>query len=164
MNPDKIIADYGQFSSWLNTLEGMEETLWLKPITEGKWSISEIIAHIMNWDHHLLTEVLPAVRNEKGIEFPDFDSFNKKASEYATSGISKSKLLEETRDSREQLIKELNEMPIEILTKHLPTNGVTHCPHTGIPYSLIYIVKEFTDHDHHHIRQITQFLNENNKD
>ncbi|MGF9993226.1 DinB family protein, partial [Bacillus mycoides] len=30
------------------------------------------------------------------------------------------------------------------------------------PYSLIYIIKEFTDHDNHHKRQIIQFLGENN--
>lgn len=44
----------------------------------------------------------------------------------------------------------------------IAANGVTHCPNTGTPYSLIYIVKEFTDHDNHNKRQIIKFLKENN--
>lgn len=156
-----IIRHFNHYSSWLITLEEVDETLWFKPIADGKWSVSEIIAHIMNWDNYLLTEILPSVQNEKGMEFPDFGIHNQKASNYAKSGISQSKLLEEAKDTRELLVKELNELPIEKLKKSLTANGVTHCPHTGTPYSLIYIVKEFTDHDNHHQRQIIQFLREN---
>ena len=156
-----IIRHFNYYLSWLNTLEEIDETLWFKPIAEGKWSVSEIIAHIMNWDNHLLTEVIPSVQNEKGIEFPDFDTHNKKASNYAKSGISQSKLLEEAKDIREQLVKEFNELPTEKLKRPVTANGATHCPHTGTPYSLIYIVKEFTDHDNYHQRQIIQFLREN---
>ncbi|WP_042142734.1 DinB family protein [Paucisalibacillus sp. EB02] len=157
-----IISDFGKYSSWLNTIEDMSEALWTKPIAKGKWSVSEIISHIINWDNHLLSEVIPAVRNEKGMEFPDFDTHNKKASDYAKSGISQSKLLKEAIDTRELLVKILNEIPTEKLNKPLTANGVTHCPHTGTPYSLIYIINEFTDHDNHHKGQVIQFLKENN--
>ncbi|MGG2015726.1 DinB family protein [Bacillus sp. S10(2024)] len=156
-----IISHFNHYSLWLTTLKEIDETLWFKPIADGKWSVSEIIAHIMNWDNHLLTEVLPSVQNEKGMKFPDFDTHNKKAANYAKSGISQSKLLEEAKNTRELLVKELNELSTEKLKRPLTANGVTHCPHTGTPYSLIYIVKEFTDHDNHHQRQIIQFLGGN---
>ncbi|PEA53508.1 hypothetical protein CON64_17930 [Bacillus pseudomycoides] len=159
-----IISTFNHYSSWLSTLEEMDESLWFKPIAEGKWSVSEIIAHIMNWDHHLLAEILPSVPNETGMEFPDFDTYNNKASNYAKSGISPSKLLIEAKDKRKLLIKELNKLPTAKLTQPLPANNVTHCPHTGTPYSLIYIVKKFTDHDHHHKKQMIQFLKKNNLD
>ncbi|PFJ33119.1 DinB family protein [Bacillus thuringiensis] len=159
-----IISNFKNYASWLSILEDMDNELWSTPINKGKWSVSEIIVHLMNWDKHLLSEVLPSVRNEKGMKFPDFDSYNKKASDYAKSGISQLKLLEEARNTRELLIKELNEMSVETLNKQLTANGATHCPHTGTPYSLIYIIKEFTDHDNHHKRQITEFLKENNLD
>ncbi|NHM34088.1 DinB family protein [Neobacillus terrae] len=159
-----IISNFKQYSPWLKTLVDLENALWSKSIAKGKWSVSEIIAHLMKWDNHLLLEVLPSVRNEKGMEFPDFDTYNKKASDYVKSGISQLKLIEEARDTRNQLVKELNEFPIEKLNKPLPANGITHCPHTGTPYSLMYIIKEFTDHDNHHKGQITQFLKENNLD
>ena len=73
----------------------------------GKWTIGEIISHIMNWDDYLLRETLSSVRDGKGMEFPDFDTYNKLASSYAKSGISKMKLLEEAKAKRELLVKEL---------------------------------------------------------
>ena len=93
----------------------MNENLWTKPTTKGKWSVSEIIAHIINWDHHLLTEVLPSEGNEKGMEFPDFDTHNKIASDYDKTGISQSELLKKAKDKRELLVKELKEIPSDSL-------------------------------------------------
>ena len=61
----------------------------------------------MNWDDYLLRETLSSVRDGKGMEFPDFDTYNKLASSYAKSGISKMKLLEEAKSKRELLVKEL---------------------------------------------------------
>ena len=61
----------------------------------------------MNWDDYLLRETLSSVRDGKGMEFPDFDTYNKLASSYAKSGISKMKLLEEAKAKRELLVKEL---------------------------------------------------------
>ena len=73
------------------------------------------------------------------MEFPDFEPFNKKASDYAKSGISQSTLLMEAKDTRELLVKELNEIPADKLNKSLTSNGAAHCPHTGTPYSLKHI-------------------------
>ncbi|MBE7098691.1 DinB family protein [Bacillus cereus] len=161
MGENKIINDFNEYSIWLNTLKGMKEELWVAPIAEGKWTISQIISHIMNWDDYLLYETLSSVRNGQGMEFPDFDTYNKLASNYAKSGISKVKLLEEAKAKRELLVKELRLLPDENLKTPLTANGVSHCPHTGTPYSLIYIIKEFIDHDNHHKRQVIHFLNEN---
>ncbi len=32
------------------------------------------------------------------------------------------------------------------------------CPHTGTPYSLLYIIQEFIEHDQHHKVQIDKAL------
>lgn len=159
---NNIISNFEEYSSWVIKLEYLDNTLWAKPISNGKWTVSEIIAHIINWDKYLLSKILPSVREGMGMEFPDFDTYNKVASDYAKSGISQLHLLEEAKNTRDLLVKELKEIPVEKLNKPLVANGVTHCPHTGTPYSLIYIVKEFTDHDIHHKKQVIQFLCENN--
>lgn len=161
LKENNIIHGFQQYSSWVSTLNEIDGNLWTTSIAEGKWAIREIIVHITKWDEHIISQVLPSVRNDGGMIFPEFDSFNKAATEYAKSGISQLQLLEEASETRERLVKELHEMPIEKLTKSLTANGASHCPHTGTPYSLIYIVKEFSDHDHHHKRQIEQFLNNN---
>ncbi|WP_409292568.1 DinB family protein [Peribacillus sp. SCS-37] len=156
----EIISYFSTYSSWLDTLRGIDETLWSMPVAEGKWAVSEIIAHIKNWDDHLLLNVIPSVCSGMGMDFPEFDSFNENASMYAKSGISQTHLLNESMTSRERLVQKLSELSAETLHTSTTANGVLHCPHTGTPYSLIYIVKEFTDHDIHHKNQITEFLNE----
>ncbi|HGH7175768.1 TPA: DinB family protein [Bacillus wiedmannii] len=161
MGENKIINDFNEYSIWIHTLKGMKEELWVAPILEGKWTIGEIVSHIMNWDDYLLRETLSSVKDGQGMEFPDFDTYNKLASNYAKSGISKMKLLEEAKAKRDLLVKELRLMPVGNLKEPLTANGESHCPHTGIPYSLIYIIKEFVDHDNHHKRQIIDYLNEN---
>ncbi|SEP73893.1 DinB family protein [Piscibacillus halophilus] len=157
-----IINAFSDYSSWLNQLQDIDDSLWSKPIATGKWSVSEIVAHIIKWDHHLLSEIIPSVQKGDGMVFPEYDPFNKKASDYAKSGVSQSQLLEEAKNKRNQLINKLNELSRETLYKPLTANGITHCPHTGTPYSLIYIVKEMIDHDHHHQKQIIHFLKQSN--
>ncbi|RLQ96336.1 DinB family protein [Falsibacillus albus] len=153
-----IIQEFQNFTSWVINLNKVEKELWSVPISEGKWTTSEIIAHIMNWDNYLLSEIIPAVKDGMAMTFPDFNEFNQMASDYAQSGISQTSLIKETIQKRDLLTKELLNMPVEVLTRHTNANGVASCPHTGEPYSLIYIIKEFIDHDRHHQNQIIQFL------
>jgi uncharacterized damage-inducible protein DinB len=160
MDRKVVINEFSSFSTWVSSLREIDESLWKTPISVGKWSISEIAAHILFWDKYLLSNIVPAVRNERGMEFPDFDTYNKNAIEYVKSDITKNKLLNEIISTRELLVKELNEMPDEKLTKPLTANGETHCKHTGTPYSLLYIIQEFIDHDKQHKNQIIHYVNE----
>ncbi|MGN1400609.1 MAG: DinB family protein [Bacillus sp. (in: firmicutes)] len=156
---DTIVLDrFNGYSSWLDSLFTLDETSWSEPIATGKWSVSEIIAHIAKWDRHILDKVIPSTLTGKGMEFPEFDSFNKAAAEYAKAGITKEALLEEAKNVRESLVKRLAGLSTAVLQQPLPSNGVTHCPHTGVPYSLIYIIDEFISHDQHHKEQIMHFL------
>jgi len=113
MGDNKIINDFKEYSIWITTLKDMKEELWTAPISEGKWTVGEIISHIMNWDDYLLRETLSSVRDGLGMEFPDFDTYNKIASNYAKSGISKIKLLEEAQAKRDYLFKSLTDCLLE---------------------------------------------------
>jgi len=66
----------------------------------------------------------------------------------------------ETILTREQLVLELFEMPVVALHRDVTVNGASHCPHSGTPYSLAYIIKEFIEHDSLHKQQIVEFLGE----
>ena len=159
MNDEKtIIERFGHYTAWLDTLKDIEEIRLHHPIAAGKWSAAEIIAHIAKWDVHLREVVLPAVRNGEGMTFPDFEPFNQQASAYATSGLPFAELLTQAKSARLLLVEELEAMPLDRLTMPLTSNGETHCPFTGLPYSLLYTIEEFTQHDHHHQGQVMQFL------
>ncbi|MBE4907805.1 DinB family protein [Bacillus luteolus] len=153
-----VITSYGEFSKWLISLKELSNEEWIKPIAEGKWSVREMISHFMNWDNYIIATVVPLVKDGEPFGFPEFESFNKLASSYATSGISKDDLLDEVILTRNHLVQVLKDMPEEVITKSLPVGGHTHCPHTGEPYSLIYIIQEFIEHDLHHKRQLQGVL------
>ena len=90
----ETILQYEEIIKWTDTLRDLQESKWLEPYAVGKASVREIISHLKNWDNYLLYSIIPAVRNGEGIVFPDFDSFNENAYEYARSGISQIRLLE----------------------------------------------------------------------
>ena len=82
-----MIERFGDCTAWLDTLKDIEEIRLYHPITEGKWSVAEIVAHLAKWDVHLGETVLRAVRNGEGLTFLDFEPFNQQASTYAKSGL-----------------------------------------------------------------------------
>lgn len=149
----ETIFRYKDFIEWTETLSVSQEDIWLKPVAKGKASVREIISHLTNWDNYLIYSIIPAVRNGEEMVFPDFDSFNEKAYEYARSGISRNHLLDEFKQTRIQLVEMLL-ADLDLAVKHVPANGVAICPHTNTPYSLLYIIHEFIEHDIHHKNQI----------
>ncbi|MBB2482957.1 DinB family protein [Bacillus sp. APMAM] len=155
-----IIKKFGEYSDWVTNLKNLKTAAWDTPISSGKWTVAEIISHITNWDNYLLDHIIPSVKKGQGMVFPDFNSYNNKASEYAKSGITPLELIDEAITARESLVNTLLQIPEKDLCKPLTSNGVSHCPNTGEPYSLLYVINEFTQHDHHHINQITQYLSE----
>ncbi|MBB3113811.1 putative damage-inducible protein DinB [Paenibacillus phyllosphaerae] len=154
----KVIGEFQTMAQWAERLYALGEKAWCAPIAEGKASIAEIMAHLLCWDQHLIDRAVPAVTRGEGIEFPAFDPFNADAYAYARSGISQGQLLDEFRSTREELCRLLVELGEDKLRQHTTTGGVSFCPHTGSPYSLLYIVREFIDHDQHHRHQIESAL------
>lgn len=158
MNIQKTISEYEQFCKWTSILHQLNDSDWYRPIKEGRASIAEIIAHLRNWDLHLTNVVIPSIRRGEGMEFPEFNSYNAKAYEYANSGVSKDQLLQEFTSDRMKLIHILSNMSPEELLLETTANGVKHCPNTGKPYSLLHIIHEFIEHDDHHRKQILGVL------
>lgn len=154
---EQTILRYKQFTKWTDTLRQINESVWSQPIAEGKATVAEVISHLTNWDKHLLFTVIPAIQNEEGMLFPDFDPFNKLAYDYANSGVSQNHLLEEFKQTRHQLVEALLADP-DMAAKQVPANGEATCPYTGIPYSLLYVIHEFNAHDSHHKKQIESVL------
>jgi len=150
---EDTIHQYHKFIEWMDTLRDLDDNAWLTPVAEGKATIGEVVAHLQNWDHYIIHTIIPSIKHGEGMVFPDFDSFNQKAYEYARSGITKNRMLDEFKQTRLQLVELLLTEP-EVAAKQVTANGVVNCPHTGTPYSLLYIIHEFIEHDLHHKNQI----------
>ncbi len=154
----EILESFRCIIPWVSRLGELDDSVWFNPIAEGKASTAEIISHLQNWDRYLISNVIPSVLGGDGIVFPDFDPFNSVAYDYAKSGIGRKQLLEEFCATRAELCDLLASIGDNALREPVTANGVELCPHTGNPYSLLYIIQEFIEHDQHHKVQIDKAL------
>ncbi|WP_421384896.1 DinB family protein [Bacillus salacetis] len=156
MNNEKMLFSMGSYVVFLENLKengiGVDEI----PLTEGKWSIKQIISHMYRWDLFLLEAVLPAGLKDKAVHFPSHDEYNAQSEVYSNT-ISFKTLINHSVDARKKLIEKLAEHQ-KLLGDSITINGLTHCPNTGKRYSLNYLMTEFVHHDMHHSQQIEQFL------
>lgn len=156
-NTSNVIDEFASYTKWLNTLTELDETTWENSISTNKWSIKTIVLHIAHWDNHLLNVIIPAVKTGEGMIFPEFDSFNARATQKAKR-LSGENVLQLAKTSRSSLVEALTSLRQETLTSQTTANGATHCPHQGVPYTLAYIVTEFIEHDRHHQQQVDAIL------
>lgn len=156
-NTSNVIDEFASYTAWLNTLTELDESAWEKTIATDKWSIKAIVLHIAHWDNHLLNVIVPAVKTGEAMIFPEFDSFNARATQKAKR-LSGENVFQLGKTSRSSLIETLRSLRQETLTSHTMANGTTHSPHDGVPYTLAYIVTEFIEHDRHHQQQVDSIL------
>ncbi|MFS0788323.1 DinB family protein [Shouchella sp. 1P09AA] len=58
-------------------LKDQEEAVLTEPISEGKWSLREIVAHLYKWDAYNTTQMVALMEDGAQLPaFPNHDSFN----------------------------------------------------------------------------------------
>jgi hypothetical protein len=115
-NVQAVIQQYGELTRWFQSLIVIHEEKWRMPITEGKWSPGEVIAHLQGWDQYLKDVVIvDALKGE--VKFPDHDDFNAKSSKLALTGITQSFQIEVAVQTRLNLVKELLQLSEQDLLK-----------------------------------------------
>ncbi|MGM0884579.1 MAG: hypothetical protein ACQEXQ_26520 [Bacillota bacterium] len=105
-NVQAVIQQFGESTHWFQSLLVMNDEKWMMPIKEGKWSPSEVCAHLQGWDQYMKDYVIPAALKGE-VVFPEHNEFNAKSSKHAFSGIYKTNLIEEAIQTRVTLVKEL---------------------------------------------------------
>ncbi|WP_321284652.1 DinB family protein [Exiguobacterium profundum] len=153
----QVIKEFASYTEWLDSLGKLSESDWNEQINSEKWSIKQIVLHIAHWDNHLLNVIIPSVKNGEGMIFPDFDSFNARATKRAEK-LTGDAVLKESLSSRQTLVNMLESLSEETLTFKTSANGVSHDPNQGVPYSLHVIIEEFIEHDRHHMKQVESIL------
>jgi uncharacterized damage-inducible protein DinB len=156
MNNEKVLLSLGSYLDFLETLRKVENGVDEIPLKEGKWSVKQIISHMYRWDLYLIEMILPAAIKDKAVHFPSHDNYNAQSEVYAKT-VTFQDLINQSAAVRKKLIEELDRSQL-MMDESITVNGLTHCPNTGTPYSLNYLMSEFIDHDRHHIQQIQRFL------
>ena len=157
MVKEQLLKDFREYEIYLASLNTRiaSDAEAHTPVAEGKWSVSEIIAHLGEWDRFMREERLPFMKEGAAIEpAPEVDAFNRRAVEKVKNSEFPS-ILATAQKQRALLAKAIEEMD----------PAVFQAPFTigGRQTNAADYFEGLLSHDAHHRRQIDAFLEENKK-
>lgn len=151
-DPVILISQLQEWTPFLGSLQKLDPSLWIAPIEKGKWSIRDIVAHIMAWDKNFLEKVIPRLLKQEAVsleEDMDVQGFNDRAVEYGKT-LSQEQLLDEAVFNRTRIIAELKKLPEEAFFAVVPGSD---------SFALFaFLQNMFVAHDAHHQKQIEKYL------
>ncbi|TCJ06482.1 DinB family protein [Cytobacillus praedii] len=120
------------------------------PIKEGKWTIAEVIGHLIPWDEFIVNDRVPYFfKNNELPKGPDAQAVNDQA-----ASESRIRTKEETIDrfaaTRQTLLTALDEMDDHLWSKELIIGKST--------LSLAAYFQGMVEHDNHHFEQIKKVI------
>jgi hypothetical protein len=150
MSTEKIqlLEEFNQWVLFVQILQHQNDEIWNLSLEDGKWTIREIVSHIMHWDKYFLEEAIEKIFNNSmlTVKHLNYDEFNSKAMIYGkTTNISE--ISEKAGFYREQIIKLIITFTDEEYTK-------TYIDGDGNPFYVTQYLKDFIWHDQHHINQM----------
>jgi hypothetical protein len=144
-----------EFKKWINftrSLQELPEAVWELSLEEGKWTVRDIVSHIMLWDKYFYEEAIDKIAHYKPVTLKhlNFDEFNSKAIVYGRT-ITTSELIGKTIYYREKIIQDINALSEELVrNNYIDGDGnVFHIPQ---------YIKDFIWHDQHHMNPLKTFL------
>ncbi|RBP95030.1 putative damage-inducible protein DinB [Cytobacillus firmus] len=148
MKKQDIISHYESFSVWLESIKDLDRENWLKPVSAGKWPVAAVVAHLLFWDRYSIEQRFPFFKEGAVLEnFPDFQSVNNAALEYAKKHA-QLEIIEELLSVRRQFLQMLEGMSEEKLDTAFKIGSTS--------LTVRDYFADFIGHDIHHKKQIIQ--------
>ena len=145
-----IINHYEKTIEWVNRLRELSEDSWRTPIEEGKWTIAEVIGHLIPWDEFVLNQRIPYLMDTVELpKSPEVEPVNQQAAELSRSR-SKDDTINQFIKIRKSLVAGLRDMPDDLWEQDLFIGGKS--------ISLRRYFAGLMEHDQHHFRQINRLL------
>ncbi|TMU87161.1 DinB family protein [Bacillus sp. BHET2] len=147
---DEVVKHHVNMIAWSQTLNNLSSNQWFSPIKENKWSIAEIISHLIPWDEFVLEYRIPYFSSNDSLpNSPDRDAVNERA---ALEGRSAEKSVTINRfiASRTKLLECIENISSDLWDK---TFRIGETELTVYQY-----FKGLTEHDTHHKKQIQDSL------
>lgn len=140
------------FCGFLTELGDVTAADLLSPMAEGKWSVQEVVAHIMTYDESFLLSVVLEIESGGTPRVPDpadNQSFNEKAAALGRA-LTKAQLLSRAATARRELVDHLQRLPLE------PRRAGEQGPAVADLVELLD--RDFVAHDDHHVEQVRRYL------
>ncbi|WP_226644221.1 DinB family protein [Mesobacillus subterraneus] len=151
MDLEEMKAHYKDFDGWIQSLKGLTDAEWNKPLGEGKWSVAAVVSHLLFWDRYSLEERFPYFKEGAELpSYPDFQGVNDRAREYAENTATKEQVLDELLAIRKDYREMLEQMDSEKLAVSFKISN--HQLTIGSYF------EDFIQHDLHHQKQVNHAL------
>lgn len=145
-----IVEEYKHSIDLVKLLLELSEEQWRMPIAEGKWSIAEVVGHLIPWDRFVLEQRLPYFFTPQTPPAgPDVEQVNRLASEKSRSKT-KEELINSFADTRTKLVAVLLEIPNENWHQNIILQKKA--------MSLTDYFQGLLEHDHKHFTEIKEAL------
>lgn len=135
------------FKEWNEFVLDIADMDWSTPIAEGKWTIHDVVSHIMLWDKYFYDTTIEPIVSDKAItlELIDFDIFNQNAITYGETKT-KEELIESTIKYRSMIVECISSLDEAEYSKNYVEGR----------FSFDSYLKDFISHDLHHMKQIEE--------
>ena len=153
-NATMIVAELRKYSQFLLELRDVDPELLATEMAPGKWSIHDLISHIMMWDRNFVEKTGPGLLAGAPVsleEDVDPQAFNDRAATYGRT-LDHHRLLDEALHYRSDLLSQLSQLPIEAFDK--PSQA-----HDQMSLAT-FLQQMFTSHDDHHMTQAESYLDQ----
>ncbi|GAA0836848.1 DinB family protein [Paenibacillus glucanolyticus] len=149
-----LLNEYSEWIDKVGEFAEQGESYWNRPIAEGKWTVRDVVCHIMCWDEYFYNEAIAKVSAGETltVKHLDYDAFNEDSRLYAKT-LSTEALVNQTLAAREKLIQTIEALP-EALYAMRYTDGDGH------PFEVEQFMRDFIWHDKHHLAQLNKVLQE----
>lgn len=147
----EMIEEFKSFTSYVRELDSLSEQVWNMPIAEGKWTLKDVIAHMMLWDQYFYEEAIYKIKHDEPltVKHLNFDEFNANAMEYSKTR-SKKIIVEQFIEKRMNIIHDITGLNEDEYTREYKDGDKKK-------FSIKKYVRAFISHDKHHKKQIEVF-------
>lgn len=137
------------FRVWVKTqLTTVPEENWFIPIGPGKWTLHQLLGHLVFWDQYTLEEMAPKMKDGSVLYFIEIQKLNDQSKKFSESIGSQSEMIESFLEKRGHLIDYFSTHADENLSFTVDDRPCSQAAYLHI----------FTHHDGEHKEQIIAFL------
>jgi uncharacterized damage-inducible protein DinB len=154
LHPEKkqIFMHYEKSIQWLEQLSHVTDKQWRSPIQQGKWTVAEVIGHLIPWDKFVLHERIPFLFSKEQLpKGPNVEQMNAEAA--SSSRLqSMEQTLQALLNNRRLLLDALSRLPDELWQQSFK---IGHSELTLYSY-----FSGLVEHDLHHFLQVQNVIGE----
>ncbi|WP_028589262.1 DinB family protein [Paenibacillus massiliensis] len=147
-----MVEEFARFSTYVERLKALEESYWTIPLEEGKWSLKDVISHMMLWDKYFYEQGIHKITLGEAVTVRslNFDEFNADAARYAQNKT-RADIVDEFCVMRQRIIAEISGLTEEAYTRKYKSGD-------GKTFAIRGYLQGFIPHDKHHRKQIQRFI------